>query len=274
MSPAVLASQYLWSIPSHRLRDFQLPPEGKENAVRTSPCGTSTAPTGARAQSLLQTLIFAACSLPGCHDPTPPSSCSLQTVHLDLSTPPGLFNATSSTHLPPPVHLLHLSFLREGKQTTAFLHPRFVHPHFPPTLPNQGCSSGRALVLTQPCRRPRDRSRGSVLEAAPFSVWKKSSSDSALCAENPLSCSPPPREAAPSVTSSSAARTGSSEAAQELPLPVQKHLYLLGNRAPSAVQLLVHLSGSLEAEQQWDEQGPSPAAAPPLWGKADPTPPW
>lgn len=100
MSPAVLASQYLWSIPPHRLRDFELPPEGKENAVRTSPCGTSAVTTMALAAGIepqpfqtclrshpplpygaqLQTLIFAARSpLPGCQDPTDTrvSRCSL-----------------------------------------------------------------------------------------------------------------------------------------------------------------------------------------------------
>lgn len=100
MSPAVLASQYLWSIPPHRLRGFELPPEGKENAVRMSPCGTSAVTTVALAAGIeaqpfqtcfrshppfsygaqLQALIFAACSaLPGCQDPTDTrvSHCSL-----------------------------------------------------------------------------------------------------------------------------------------------------------------------------------------------------
>lgn len=41
MSPAASASQYLWSIPSHGLRDFELPPTGKENEVRVGPRGVN-----------------------------------------------------------------------------------------------------------------------------------------------------------------------------------------------------------------------------------------
>jgi len=37
VSPAASASQYLWSIPSHRLRDFELPPEGKESEIKIGP---------------------------------------------------------------------------------------------------------------------------------------------------------------------------------------------------------------------------------------------
>lgn len=40
VSPMASASQYLWSVPFHGLRDFELPPVGKENAVRMSPCDT------------------------------------------------------------------------------------------------------------------------------------------------------------------------------------------------------------------------------------------
>lgn len=47
-SPAASDSQYLWSIPFYRLRDFELPPEGKENTVRMSPSGTSLVTTSSR----------------------------------------------------------------------------------------------------------------------------------------------------------------------------------------------------------------------------------
>lgn len=97
VSPVVLASQYLWSIPSHWLRDLELPPEEKENAVRTSSYATSAVTTVAPAAgtepqpfqirlcshppfphgALLQPFIFAAsCSLPSCQDPIT-THCSL-----------------------------------------------------------------------------------------------------------------------------------------------------------------------------------------------------
>lgn len=54
-------------------------------------------------------------------------------------------------------------------------------------LPSQNRGSSSGFVLTLPCLKLRGHLTGSVLEAAPFSAWKKPFCDSAALAEGTLS---------------------------------------------------------------------------------------
>lgn len=100
MSPAASASQYLWSIPSHGLRDFELPPTGKENEVRVGPGGVNKDTVSSQQQgSELQPFQTPS------HLPAVPTSGPSPLLHI-LSLPPAArvppLPMTHRSHSPPP----------------------------------------------------------------------------------------------------------------------------------------------------------------------------
>lgn len=165
MSPAASASQYLWSIPSHGLRDFELPPTGKENEVRVGPGGVNKDTVSSQQQgSELQPFQTPS------HLPAVPASGPSPLLH-NLGPPSARDPPVSQPPEPPIWTRPKLLPGRAGLcLLQLYLSPNLALSRLPhlPVVPGRSSGQGfPAPCLSRPCSPPPPAARGRTHAAMP-----------------------------------------------------------------------------------------------------------
>lgn len=169
MSPAASASQYLWSIPSHGLRDFELPPTGKENEVRVGPGGATKTPQAPSSRDLSSSPSRPPPTSLQCLPPDPHLCC---TFSLSPQLPGSPHDPPISQPPEPPIWTRPK--LLPGRAGLCllqlYLSPNLALSRLPhlPVVPGRSSGQGfPAPCLSRPCSPPPPAARGRTHAAMP-----------------------------------------------------------------------------------------------------------